>query len=61
MKKKKDSGEGIEGNWDYHPVYPVWPSVPPPTNWKRDQDKECDNKTIKSSSESVILTAINHL
>ena len=32
MKKKKDSGDGIEGNWDYHPVYPVWPSAPPPTN-----------------------------
>ena len=32
MKKKKDTGDGIEGNWDYHPVYPVWPSAPPPTN-----------------------------
>jgi len=30
LKRDKDSGEGIEGNWDYHPIYPVWPSAPPP-------------------------------
>ena len=30
MRRDKDSGEGIEGNWDYHPVYPIWPSAPPP-------------------------------
>jgi len=30
LKRDKDSGEGIEGNWDYHPVYPMWPSAPPP-------------------------------
>ena len=36
MKREKDSGEGIEGNWDYHPIYPIWPSAPPPqqmNNW----------------------------
>ena len=30
MRREKDSGEGIEGNWDYHPIYPTWPSAPPP-------------------------------
>ena len=30
LKREKDSGEGIEGNWDYHPIYPIWPSAPPP-------------------------------
>ena len=37
MRKEKDSGEGIEGNWDYHPVYPIWPSAPPPPPPKQNE------------------------
>ena len=57
MKKKKDTGDGIEGNWDYHPVYPVWPSAPPPTNQKGPNMNHFKYKE-NIYYISVILTAI---